>query len=287
MKMVARPLGQPGAHFRMFVGRIVVNHQMQVQFRRRLLVDQAQKCEKLLMAMASVAFADHLAVRHVQRGEQRGGAVADIVMGVAFGVSQSQRQHRLSAIQGLNLALLVDAQHHRIVGRIQIQCRDVSHLLNKEWIAGQLERLAQMRLDSEQVEPSLHGALRHLLGFRHQPNAPGTGIVRLFLQGPVDQLRHPLVIVGARTTGPQFVMQSANAKLQEPAPPLAHQRGGNVQPPRHVGIGQTFGAGQNDLCSLHRPCGMEVDCETDISCSRCSSSSVSGASGLPRGMITS
>ena len=89
VQVEARPLRPPGAHFRMLVGGIAVDHQMQVEILRRLLVDQPQECEKLLMAVTLVAFADHLAGRHVKRGEQCRGSVAHIVVGVAFGIAQS------------------------------------------------------------------------------------------------------------------------------------------------------------------------------------------------------
>ena len=42
-----------------------------------------------------------------------------VVVRVAFGVSGAQRQEGLGAIQGLDLALLVDAQDQRLLGRMQ------------------------------------------------------------------------------------------------------------------------------------------------------------------------
>lgn len=49
MNLVSRPLRQPGAHFGMFVRCVIVDDQVDVQFRRDAVVESAQKCEKLLM----------------------------------------------------------------------------------------------------------------------------------------------------------------------------------------------------------------------------------------------
>ena len=54
--------------------------------------------------------------RDLQCGEQLGGAVTDVVLGLSFGQAGTQRQHRLRAIQCLYLALLVDADPHRALG---------------------------------------------------------------------------------------------------------------------------------------------------------------------------
>ena len=78
------------------------------------------------MAMPLPAQAEHLSSGDVQGGEQRRRAVADVVVGVAFGVvvgvafgvAEAHRQRRLRAIERLNLRLFVHAQDHRVVGRV-------------------------------------------------------------------------------------------------------------------------------------------------------------------------
>ena len=46
--MVARPLGQPALHRGVLVRGVVVQHQMDVRFRRHPLVDQPQERDELL-----------------------------------------------------------------------------------------------------------------------------------------------------------------------------------------------------------------------------------------------
>jgi len=71
------------------------------------LVDRGQELRELGGSMLAVQFADHGAVGDVERGEQAGDAVADVVMAASFGHARHHRQHWLGAVQRLDLALLV------------------------------------------------------------------------------------------------------------------------------------------------------------------------------------
>ena len=53
------------------------------------------------MSMARLAFSEHRASGDVEGGEQRGGAVAHIVVGNPFHITESHRQNRLGAVEGL------------------------------------------------------------------------------------------------------------------------------------------------------------------------------------------
>ena len=48
---------------------------------------------------------------------------------------------QLGAIQRLDLALLIHEQHHRALGRVEVQPADVFDLVHEQRIGGQLERL--------------------------------------------------------------------------------------------------------------------------------------------------
>ena len=50
------------------------------------------------------------------------------------------RQQRLCAIQGLNLGLLVDAQHERLVRQVEVKPHYVAHLFDEQRVFRQLER---------------------------------------------------------------------------------------------------------------------------------------------------
>jgi hypothetical protein len=104
---------------------------------------------ELAGAVSLVAFADHLAGSNVERGEQRGRAVTLVIVGAPLGLAGAHRQQWLGAVERLDLALFVYAQHQRPVGRRQIELDDVAHLLDEQGIGRQLEGLAAMRLQRE------------------------------------------------------------------------------------------------------------------------------------------
>src|ERR1035437_6166800 len=67
---------------------------------------------ELARPMPAAEGADHRAADQVERGEQAGGAVADVVVTAPRGGAQEHRQDRCEAVEGLDLALLVDTTHH-------------------------------------------------------------------------------------------------------------------------------------------------------------------------------
>jgi len=49
-------------------------------------------------------------------------------------------------VEGLNLALFVDAQHQGAIRRRQVEADDVAHFVDEERVARELEGLTPMRL---------------------------------------------------------------------------------------------------------------------------------------------
>ena len=86
------------------------------------------------------------------RGEQVRRAVALVVVGHRPSPARLHRQARLGAVQRLDLGLLVEAEHHRPLWRIQVEPDDVDELLLEVRIVGDLEGLDLPRL--EVVVPS-------------------------------------------------------------------------------------------------------------------------------------
>ncbi len=64
MQMIARMAVQPRLHPRMFVGPVVVNNQMEIQFRRCMHIDLLQKSDELLMPMPWHAITDDPPIKH-------------------------------------------------------------------------------------------------------------------------------------------------------------------------------------------------------------------------------
>ena len=202
MQVPARPTCQPGFDLRMTVCGVVVDDAMDVQLNGHGLVDLAQKGQEFLMPMTRLAACQHRAVEHVQRRKQRGRTVALVVVRDAFDVSEAHRQHRLSALQRLTLALLVHTENERVLRRAQVQAHHVAQLFDEERVVGQLEGLRTMRLQPEELEEALHAALGDAGLCGHRAHAPmGRAARRLGVQGCLDQAGHTLIVNGARGPG--------------------------------------------------------------------------------------
>jgi hypothetical protein len=77
------------------------------------------------------AATDDVAFQHVENGEQRGGAVALVVMGHGAAASALERQAGLGAVERLDLTLFGDRQDNRMRRRIDIQADNVGSLAAK------------------------------------------------------------------------------------------------------------------------------------------------------------
>src|SRR5438105_4254738 len=130
--------------------------------------------------------ADHLSGLHVERGEERRGAVANVVMRVTLDLAGTERKRGLRPIERLDLGLLVDAQDHGVLGWIEVEAGDVADLLDEERVGRELERLPEVWLQPERAPDATHRALAlsGLLG--HRPRAPVRRILRLRLKRQGD-----------------------------------------------------------------------------------------------------
>ena len=80
MEGPAGMVGEPGTDLGMLVGGVVVDNGMDQLAGRHLRLDGVEEADELLMAMALHVAADDRAVEHVERGEQRRGAIPFVVV---------------------------------------------------------------------------------------------------------------------------------------------------------------------------------------------------------------
>src|ERR1700691_340654 len=146
MEMEARMAFEPGADLGMLVRRVIVDDQVQLPFGRGLAVDLVEETDELLMPVAGHTLADDAALQHVERGEQRRRAVALVIMGHRPAATALHRQPRLGAVERLDLRLLIDPEHQRVLGRIDVETDDILNLGGKLRIVRQLEGAHPMRL---------------------------------------------------------------------------------------------------------------------------------------------
>lgn len=125
---------QPALDFGMFVGGIVIDHQMNVQFRRDLFVYVLEKAQVFLVSMLGLALSDHVAISDVQSRKQCSCSMAFIVMCNPLYIPQPHGKHGLGPFQGLDLALLIDTEHHGILRGTHVEADDISNFFHKKRI---------------------------------------------------------------------------------------------------------------------------------------------------------
>ena len=137
--------------------------------------------------MPLLALGDDLAVQHLQRREQRGRAVALVVVRHRLCAPLLHRQARLSTVERLHLALLVAAQHQRVLGRGHVQPHDVFELLDKVRVTRDFEAAHEVGLQAVGLPVAHHGAGADLQHRGHLARAPVRGGLGLGLRGQLHQ----------------------------------------------------------------------------------------------------
>ena len=131
--------GEPLAQLGMLVDGVVVNGGMDDFTSADMRFDGIEKANELLMAMALHVAADNRSVEHIQRSEQRGSAVALVVVCHGSRTAFLHRQARLSSVECLNLAFFVDRQDDGVCRGIDIEADNVAELLSEFRVLRQLE----------------------------------------------------------------------------------------------------------------------------------------------------
>ena len=187
----ARMPGEPGAHFGMLVDGIIVEDRVDQLSGRHRGLDPVQKAEEFLVAMARHALADDRAVENVERREQGGRAIADVIVRHRAGAAALHRQAGLGTVKGLNLRFLVNRQHQAMRRRVEIEPDHVAQFGGKSRVLRQLEAPHPVRLQTVRRPDALHRAQRDTARRRHRPAGPVGCLTRRLSEGqfddPVDQ----------------------------------------------------------------------------------------------------
>ena len=108
--------------------------------------------------------------------------MALVVVRHGAGPAFFHRQPRLGAVECLDLALLVDAEHQGFVRRIEVEADDILHLVDKLLVVRQLEPARQMRLQPVRMPNPLHTGVAQAHRSGHTPGAPVRGCRGLLAQ---------------------------------------------------------------------------------------------------------
>ena len=190
----------------------------------------------------------------VERGEQRSGAVANVIVGAPLGHTRHHREHRLLAVERLDLAFLIHAQDERTVWRRQVEPNDVADLVDELRVGGQLEGLGPVRLEGERAPDATDGGMRQAGILRHRTDRPVRRVARLLAERALDHIGHAFVLDAARPARARLIDETVEPVLREPAAPLAHGVLVDAELGRHCLAGQSVRAAQNDPAALrHGP----------------------------------
>jgi hypothetical protein len=194
---------------------------------------------------------------HLQGGEQGGGAVSPVVVRAALGRLEPHRQQRRGAVQGLDLGLLVDADHHGVGGRVQVEPDYVADLGLQLWVGGELERLHAMGLQvpvppdpGHLGEADRHPGAAEVIG--HQPGRP-VGDAQLGRRRIERGDHHRRFVDHRRTTRPGPIGQRVDPAGGIPSPPGDDRLPGHPDLPPDLGVGQPIRRQQHHPRSLHVP----------------------------------
>ena len=137
--------------------------------------DLFHKGHQVVLRAPIAAAAQHAARMHVQRRDQRLRAVAEVLELAPACAPGARRAVRVLALDGLDAGLLVDAQHHRVLGRGAVQ------------LADRVDLLAKLRLRA--VQPLPHAVRAHIAGLQDALQVAAADVLdHALLDGALAQL---------------------------------------------------------------------------------------------------
>jgi hypothetical protein len=192
--------------------------------------------------------AGHLAGGDVEGGEEGGGAVADVVVGAPLHLPGTHGQQRLGPVESLDLALLIDAEHHRLLRRMQVKADHVGDLLLQLGVGAELEAARAVGLEVMVLPGSEHRRPAH-------PDPAGdlaAGPVGLALgrpiQGDADDLGDHLLVVDPGTTPARgILLQAGHPGSLVAATPEQHRGNRALELLGDLPIGDAIGGPEDDL----------------------------------------
>src|SRR5580698_7935329 len=238
MQFEARMTRQPAFNDRMLMGGVIIQDDVDALAQRNLAVDLLEKFQPLAVGVFLSGVSDDFALQVIQRGKEGDGAVAIVIVGLRADMPSAQRQTRLTALQRLDLALLVTTEHHCLLWRIEVKTDDIPKLRLKIRIAGKLKDTRQVWLDFVLTPDSLHGCLGDTQLASHRAASPSYPALR-WPGGLIDDLAQQFRADIAFAPRAGLVLQRPNPPSEIAPPPLGdlvivHADAPSDRPDRHT-----------------------------------------------------
>ena len=174
--MEFRVPGKPGFHAGMLMGAVVVDDEVEVKAWRGFLLYFLEKADEFLMAVTGQAVADHLSVEHAECRKECRRPVTPVVVCAGSQAPLLHGKPRLGPVEGLDLALLVDAEHHGLVGRVKVEADNVVKLRDEVLVPPDFEGFDEMGLQVVLLPYPPYRGLAQSLSLGHGTAAPVGGI---------------------------------------------------------------------------------------------------------------
>lgn len=141
-----------------------------------------------------------------------------VVVCSALGQPGAQRQHRLGAVERLQLRLLVEAEHKRSFGRVEVEADDLDHLRNKLRVAAVLERAGAVGLEPVPAPDPIHRRARQARLACEPADAPVRLAGRRRLERLCEQVLDRLLVDRRRSARARPIAQTRSAPRGQTAP---------------------------------------------------------------------
>src|SRR5450755_715955 len=234
----------------MFVGSVVIGDDVERFVFGCLLVNEPEKRNPILIGMAVPALAQHTSVESIQSGEQSGCSMPLIIVCHGFATTLLHRQTGLRTIQCLNLTLLIDGKHNRLLRRIEIQADNVFEFFGKLRIVADLERLCAVGFQTVRMPHPTNASFADSNRPSHAPCTPVGSVFGSFLRGLANNFFR--VQLGRAARSGRILLDSANAQFQESLAPPRHRVSADLQLSSYVQVLLAFSGEQNNPCPLYQ-----------------------------------
>ena len=174
-------------------------------------------------------------------------------MGHRLAPTGINRQALLSAVQRLDLALLVDTENQGVLRRVEVESDDINQLLYEFRVVADLERPDQVWLQSVGAPDTADHRAAGPQHFRECSRAPVSGIGRLLLRGHLDDLPDESVACLGRTpTSRGIFLDPWDAPLRESVAPATDRGTSDAHFRCDALVLQTVGSQQDDTRPLNQ-----------------------------------
>jgi len=163
------------------MGCVIVEHEMHVAWLEHCTINAAQKSQKLPGSVARQAFAYGHARLDIECCEQRGRAMALVIVRHRGRATLLEWQSWLGPVKRLNLRIFFNAQHDCPLRRVKVKPDNISDLLLGHRVVGNLEPACHVRLQPCFSPNTPHTRRRNAHRLGHGRAAPMGGIRRRLL----------------------------------------------------------------------------------------------------------